>query len=990
MIIEIEGETIHLNKVGKCVMETYILKVIKHKHPERKKIISYIIKKCKTKPHQKINSEISVIECMIKHNDIELLDNFNFDLSITTGSFNIINICVEHENIKLLKKHVTNKKIPKNQNINGDTPFMIALKKCDIESLEILVKDDYELKHTLSMGLNPVEILLGEILVNDIPIEKIQRIFNKLYSTNFNDDILNQCCDNRIFLPSNSKRLFQLLIYANGKKAHNIKQNYNDDDNYSNDCDYSSDNDIIKCKIDCDGNDYCNTSMVANKKGRICECCKCYIIDSEEDMNSEDYDNDENYDSYNGYAYLKKFDDELFLIERTGKELRLMYNLLEAKKEDVIIMLITKRPYILLLKFDDRCFMDICCKFNCTKIVNYICDNYVDAIRLNKNFVIEYFRLTVDDNFDKFKNFLNIYPEFLRACDNEKRSLLSVLMLNSACDDETKLNIIDYLIENGININTFSTYNCKAIHVAIQYSTPKIIEKMAILNFEEEHCNSRIIISAIRHQKLEGLKVLLKCGYSCPDKEELNIEILRIAGIGNIDLLEYIVSAPCLIDNNSLTKIYNNLNSSKIRVSDKILKIINTNHNTSLNIENNSKIYFLIKYPIFDDVLYDHNIIDYLVCLKSLIAMLEKYRYSNNFASSHEEKKFIESFFELPDYSDDNDITYNNLILIIINIFEIDISIAVLKEIIDEIAYLTINQCDVSQKFLTHFKKYITISKDDFTRVKNSVDYTLNELIKKEDDEIYEDFIFNFFPIKKKSKKTKKTKKNKKANKNKQNSNIDNFNIAEKNSEESNESYEINEFSENEENYDITTIVKDKNLTNVANESKQLILHPEKFQKIQLQNYDNYELKKLLMRVRYPMFIKNCSILTNELTKQPNVYENKKGYIVNYNNLPTANIFKCESYSKIEKWFNHYGYNICIDTKLDKLHMFPFSIDILISQQLNNCKLKFKVATINNEKKATCYFFEGQLLYEGKLIDGNFEYFINCDNILFHRMFKPS
>jgi hypothetical protein len=94
----------------------------------------------------------------------------------------------------------------------------------------------------------------------------------------------------------------------------------------------------------------------------------------------------------------------------------------------------------------------------------------------------------------------------------------------------------------------------------------------------------------------------------------------------------------------------------------------------------------------------------------------------------------------------------------------------------------------------------------------------------------------------------------------------------------------------------------------------------------------------------------------------------------------------------IPKWIETYGYNICTDNKMDANHMFSFGIDALLfdlwNKKSNALKCKYKI--INTEKHATCIYIYGKALIDGRWQRGNFEYFLNDKNILFHRLFKPT
>lgn len=223
------------------------------------------------------------------------------------------------------------------------------------------------------------------------------------------------------------------------------------------------------------------------------------------------------------------------------------------------------------------------------------------------------------------------------------------------------------------------------------------------------------------------------------------------------------------------------------------------------------------------------------------------------------------------------------------------------------------------------------------------------------------------------SKKTNKYKKSKKNKKNKKTkiqcvkNNIDNTSDKKKE--------EIDDDNDNDnDNYDL-------NIISVIKQKKYTI------------GYDiNYE--TLLSNLSFPFISPNYNIIKqymkNDLSLE--IFEYKNEFTIVKNNAIHCVIHKNKDCSKIPKWFNNYGYNICIPSKTDSLHTFPFILDLLIGKTYfkKTKELGCKHKTINGENyKATCLYFSGKILLNNKMVDGTFEYFIDKNNILFHRFFKP-
>lgn len=108
--------------------------------------------------------------------------------------------------------------------------------------------------------------------------------------------------------------------------------------------------------------------------------------------------------------------------------------------------------------------------------------------------------------------------------------------------------------------------------------------------------------------------------------------------------------------------------------------------------------------------------------------------------------------------------------------------------------------------------------------------------------------------------------------------------------------------------------------------------------------------------------------------------------IVISDNQIKSTIFDINSCSKPKFWINTYAPNIGKEDKTDLYHMFPFILDTMLSQ--TNCVV-IETTNYNGDHK-TCYkyYFYGMIEYLGIVETGCYEYFINSNGTLFHRMFK--
>lgn len=108
--------------------------------------------------------------------------------------------------------------------------------------------------------------------------------------------------------------------------------------------------------------------------------------------------------------------------------------------------------------------------------------------------------------------------------------------------------------------------------------------------------------------------------------------------------------------------------------------------------------------------------------------------------------------------------------------------------------------------------------------------------------------------------------------------------------------------------------------------------------------------------------------------------------IVISDNQIKSTIFDIGSDIKPKFWINTYAPNIGKEEKTDLYHMFPFILDSILSQ--SNC-IVIETTNYNGDHK-TCYkyYFYGMIEYLGVVETGCYEYFINSNGTLFHRMFK--
>ena len=145
-------------------LEDLIIEILENDNPLKEKIIDHYINKFKFKSHKKLNNKISFIECALKYKQYDLLNKYVPNLQIHTPHYNIINTCVNINNVELLQNYIKKIGINKFQYIDGYTPLMIAIKNKYIECLNILLQNYVPIHIIPNTNISPLEYLFDNIL----------------------------------------------------------------------------------------------------------------------------------------------------------------------------------------------------------------------------------------------------------------------------------------------------------------------------------------------------------------------------------------------------------------------------------------------------------------------------------------------------------------------------------------------------------------------------------------------------------------------------------------------------------------------------------------------------------------------------------------------------------------------------------------------------------------------------------------------------------
>ncbi len=115
------------------------------------------------------------------------------------------------------------------------------------------------------------------------------------------------------------------------------------------------------------------------------------------------------------------------------------------------------------------------------------------------------------------------------------------------------------------------------------------------------------------------------------------------------------------------------------------------------------------------------------------------------------------------------------------------------------------------------------------------------------------------------------------------------------------------------------------------------------------------------------------------------ISSNPNTIVISENKIKST-IFHLTCGTKPKYWINTYAPNIGKEEKTDLYHMFPFILDSMLDQY--NCICIESNNPTQNTKSCFKYYFYGMIEFNGIVETGCYEYFINSNGTLFHRMFK--
>jgi len=143
---------------------------------------------------------------------------------------------------------------------------------------------------------------------------------------------------------------------------------------------------------------------------------------------------------------------------------------------------------------------------------------------------------------------------------------------------------------------------------------------------------------------------------------------------------------------------------------------------------------------------------------------------------------------------------------------------------------------------------------------------------------------------------------------------------------------------------------------------------------------------KKLFKLFWPIKQPHYEYMYRSIVHNNDKIINKTNIIVMSENKIKSTIFSNPQSEIPQRWIKTYAPNIGKEEKNDPNHMFSFLLDSLLEKF--PC-VYVEVKDPNHDGTNLLYYFNGMLEHSGEIETGCYEYFINSNGTLFHRMFRP-
>jgi ankyrin repeat protein len=715
---------------------------------------------------------------------------------------------------------------------------------------------------------------------------------------------------------------------------------------------------------------------------------------------------------------IKFFSDNTLLLSSTFNELTGLMHLGNVK---YVMKFFEKRPYAMFMKYNDEMYMNYICKYASDELLKAITDKYHYEISHEKSGNMHV--IAHRGKFQIVKNILEKNIDTINSlCDN-KRILLQSALLSTNATDAEKIDMYEFLIKNGININIRSVYSTSAFDVAIQYCSPDVVNHMAkhtewnfdVLNPLETAC---------QFEKLDTLKILINndipVTYFTVNKIQIPKIVKQLIIMNNTKILKYVITEPKLEITQEMLEVCV-LFAQTVKAPKSIVKLLKNPTCDNNEDMSNDEILRLngMFYTYCDD--YNHGsegCDDAIRFVKFIILCLLKF-------VEYDKKKIIKgnAFDKEVTYAKNNGLyKYNEeykqkCYVLIVNFLSLntivgsDIDHTIVKIITD--TFYSVEIEELQKRYVVHKEKleYMNTKLDelmDYIVEQIENDYNSDDICDNdsEDEEFeYEDNENEIIyctcckrvvnPDKKNAMNeiTIKKKNQYKCIIDKENNEfVINEDIFDNYSDGSNDDVVLDDVEDTENTNNNGTNNNDSTDVSHVQYAQQCAIQKAQHQTVAGQmnilSLDIDKIRCLLSRVTFPFKLGNYNVLHKNLTTVTHYVEHITSYKIYENNEHIATIFKGNKHV-VPKWIEWYGYNIGVKNKLDENHMFSFGIDILLHNLIEKEKCDI-TCTYGIGDTSTAIYFLGSVLQSTGWKNGHFQYYLNDKNILFHRLFKQT
>lgn len=623
---------------------------------------------------------------------------------------------------------------------------------------------------------------------------------------------------------------------------------------------------------------------------------------------------------------------------------------IELMKHDeygFIKYVIERRPYILLKMHGDQPVIAFLYKFCKSELVHYVIDSFPKLIFFRNIYTLHWF--TYSNQMEYVWKLLERYPKKINDHDENGRTIFDTLFIAKEMSDTEIIDNMDRLIKLGADPNNLLKSGTRCINMCLQFKSNEVFTHLIQYVAKDIEQIDPIDI-ACQLEKLDKLTILIDNDFTIFTDEILGVVLPRcikkVLCTNNCEIMKYIIDHP-KFGITDIHKIMIMTLAKKLKCCNDMLKLFDNTIESSDD-ENGEILKLNGALENFCNA-YSENKENVIGCTKAITLMFLKIINSSFHKMSRpnffgDERTFINNHVYMQKES---------------NVDKIMMAIMMHQKITNMIPsimgaiYRNVYTGDIHESIMNEHKILLTENKSKFEDLSKVLDNLFSFVINLPDDDIDmpEEII---------------------------NERVIDINSSE---EEPEPKKQI------DPKEDEPSVITTENIYPV----EEIKILPIFTSYPQYQNMiltlTPTKIESLLSRISYPFKLPNYKILSQHLMQDAQWCETDDKFKFFDNGKEVAIVYK-NNKSDIPCWVSHYGYNICVSHKLDENHMFPFSIDILLHDLWEKKSKKIKCG-YGVSKTATCLYFYGKYLKNNRWIRGYYEYFLNDQNVLFHRLFKP-